>query len=82
MADKDYSEAVLTVNMIQKQLSNFARVVVGMLKDGKISGTEGMMIALYATNMGGAVVRLIESSPEQRADILYVLEHGEWKLES
>lgn len=78
---KDYSEALDSVNLIQKQLAVFARAVVGAASGG-ISKFEYFTLGLKGVALANAIIALVESDAAVRQDILYVLEHGVWTLEA
>ena len=73
--------ALTIVNDLQTQLAGLARGTVDMLKDGKVSPWEGMALGMKAMALGSYVLSLLQGmDPATQADILYVLEHGQWAL--
>lgn len=76
-----YEEAMSVINALQHQLSGMVRGVVDALKDGKISTWEIMALGIKGMGLANAIMSMMQDlTPELRAAMLDVLEHGEWSM--
>lgn len=75
------TQALLTVNLMKKQLAMTTRVVVNALADGSISPMEAMMLTTQGLQLAGTLMAVLQGmSIEQASAVLHVLEHGEFVL--
>jgi hypothetical protein len=73
--------ALLTVNRLQSQMTSLARGIVTALADKKVSPWEGMQLGMQAMQLGTYAMALLQGlDSETKAELLYVLEHGQWML--
>ena len=76
-----HEEALAIANTLQGQLAGLVGSVVQALSDTKISAWESMQIGMQGMSTASSIMAAIQgASPETRADILFVLEHGQWVL--
>jgi hypothetical protein len=76
-----HEETLAIVNTLQSQLAGLARSVVQALSDEKISSWESMQVGMQGMSIASSIMEVIHgTSPETRADILFVLEHGRWVM--
>lgn len=76
-----YDHALMIVNTLQDHLAGLARAVVDMLADKKISPWEGLALSMRAMTLGTTIMTMLQSLDAQtRADILTVLEQGDWVM--
>lgn len=73
----DNSMALEIVNDIKAELAGVARAMVNALKDGKISPAEGMAIGMKGMTLASNVLSLVQdATPDERDQVLNILEHG------
>lgn len=76
-AEADPTMALDIVNDIKAELAGVARAMVTALKDGKISPAEGMAIGMKGMTLASNVLALVQdASPDERDQVLNILEHG------
>lgn len=81
MEDATHEKALGIVNEAQQQLGSTVRAIMNALKDGKITPLEGIMLGNKGMSFAMFIIGLTQDlDPATRADVLWVLEHGEWVL--
>lgn len=76
-----YEMALLIANDMHRQFASLTRGTLDMLKDGKVSPWEGMALGMKAMTLGSYVLTLLQGmDTAMQADLLYVLEYGQWGL--
>ncbi len=77
----DYDAALATVNLTIQQAKNLIRSTVKALEDNKLSGGEYLRLGMQSTQFGLGIYTILEDlTPDERKDLLYVLEHSELTL--
>ena len=77
----DYEAALAIENLLFQQTKNLIRSTVKALDDSKLSDRERLRLGMQATQLGFALYTTLEdSTPEERKDLLHVLEHSELVL--
>lgn len=73
--------ALAAINQTQHSLATTARAVADALKDSKVTPMEGMMLGMSGMQLATQILMLFQGQDaETRADMLYILEHGQWTL--
>jgi hypothetical protein len=76
-----YEMALSMVNQTQKQLAAMARAIANALADGKVTPWEGMALSMTGMSLATHLMTLLQGvDATTRADLLHVLEYGQWTL--